>query len=382
LPSSTTPIGNPAVKAHGHSVLALEQKNSRSTSLSLALYGSLAAWNPLSYTTLRRLFLEFRPNVVHVHNVVPKLTPAVYHAAQAAGSVVVQTLHNYRLICPSGILYRNGQVCEACLGLTIKWPSITNSCYRGSAAQSAAISTMLTVNSAIGTYRNAIDLYIAPTGFVKRKHVEAGFPEDKIIVKPHFLMTAPCVGAGEGDFALYVGRLSEEKGLRVLLRTWRDYDIPIKLRIVGDGPLRNEVKALAADNGRVIYDGALDWDRAQRAMASAKILVVPSLWYETFGLVVMEALSVGTPVIASAIGALSEMVHEGNGGTLFEPGNPEALAKALKAVLDDATGLKERRKRARRFFESHYSSESNYEQMMHAYEQALAAKQAAQGESA
>ncbi len=238
-------------------------------------------WNGDSYRRIREVISRFRPEVVHCHNTFPIVSPAAYYAARAERVPVVQTVQNYRLICPAATLLRKGRVCEDCVGHFVPYSGVLHSCYRGSRAASAAVASMLTAHRLIGTWRKAVESYIAPTEFLKSKLVQGGLPAHKVAVKPNFLPSDPGPGPGDGGYALFVGRLSPEKGLATLLRAWRELqDLP--LRIAGDGPLRDFVTAQAKALPNVSVLGFQERSEVIKLVKAAALLVVPSEWYEGF----------------------------------------------------------------------------------------------------
>lgn len=212
-------------------------------------------WNRSAASEIADRVRKHRAQVVHFHNTFPLLSPAVYSAAQGAGAAVVQTLHNYRLICPAATLFRDGKPCEKCLG-RLPLPGVVHGCYRGSRAATAVAAAMLGVHRALGTYADQIDAYIALTNFARDKFVEAGFDGGKIHVKPNFLDPDPGEGSGDGGFALFVGRLSEEKGIRPMLEAWKTAGKTIPLKICGDGPLADCVQQAAASEPSIQWLGA------------------------------------------------------------------------------------------------------------------------------
>jgi len=322
-------------------------------------------WNSDSYDALRRAAREHRAEVVHFHNTFPLISPAGYKAARDEGAAVVQTLHNYRLLCPTATFYRDGKVCEDCLG-RIPWPGVMHKCYRENRAASAAVASMLTVHRARGTWQHAIDRYIALTEFSRRKFIEGGLPADKIIVKPNFVHPDPGIGAGGGGFALFVGRLTDEKGVRTLLRAWQEHRPALPLRILGDGPLRDEVAAASGDSG-IEYLGRRPLAEVLAALAQAEVLVFPSRWYEGLPRTIVEAYAKGTPVVASRLGSMTELVEEGSTGRLFSAGDAAELADAMR----DGSQFRSMRAAARKRYEMCYTADQNHSMLIAAYKTAI-----------
>ena len=358
------------LEAHGHAVTRYAVHNDAVDGMGRLALAKATVWNGEQYRELRALFREVRPDVVHVHNTLPLVSPAVYYAAQAEGAAVVQTLHNYRLSCVNGLLFRDGHVCEDCLGRLAPWPGVLHGCYRGSRAASAAVAAMVGYHKLRGTYREQVDAYIALTDFAREKFVAAGLPAQKLVVKPNFVDPDPGVGGGRGGYALFVGRLSEEKGLGTLLAAWQRVGARLPLRIVGDGPLAARV-AEAAEGGQVTWLGRQERESVLALMREATVLVFPSVWYEGFPMTLAEAMATGTPVLASDIGGIAELVEHGRTGLLFAPGDPEALADAVVWAISHPTELAAMRRAARAEYEAKYTAEANYRQLMAIYKRAL-----------
>jgi glycosyltransferase involved in cell wall biosynthesis len=344
---------------------------------SLDLAGRLVAgltivWNHAAYWRVRRLIRAFRPDVVSVHNVMPQLSPSIYYAARAEGVPVVQTLHNFRLMCPAGTLMRNGGVCRSCLGKSFALPGIRHACYRKSRLATAAVAAMSGVHNVAKTWRDVVTMYIALTEFSKRLFIGHGLPANRIAIKPNFVLEDPGVGSA-GEAALFVGRLSEEKGLTVLMRAWKLLSSPPTLQIVGDGPMRDEVQRYCRENAKIRWLGWRPPGEVASLMSTARVLIVPSIWYETFGRTVIEAFATGLPVVASALGSLAELVDHGRTGLLFRPGEAEDLAAKIDWALSHPTELASMRKEARAEYEDKYTAERNYETLMGIYQRAIRA---------
>jgi glycosyltransferase involved in cell wall biosynthesis len=328
-------------------------------------------WNKAAYRELRSLFRREKPQVVHFHNTFPLVSPAAYYAARAEGVSVVQTLHNYRLLCPNALFFRGGSVCEDCLGRFVPWPGVVHRCYRGSFAASSAVVSMLTVHRALGTWSHMVDVYIALTEFAKRKFIEAGLPAEKIVVKPNFVYPDPGVGEGKGGYALFVGRLSTEKGLDTLLAAWERVGEKLPLRIVGDGPLTGKVSEAARRLKGVEWLGRRPREEVLALMKDASFLIFPSVCYEGFPMTIAEAYAVGLPVLASNLGGMSSLVDSGRTGFHFRPGDPEDLVAKVEWALSHPEELAAMRKESRAEYEAKYTAERNYQVLIDIYEKAL-----------
>ena len=328
-------------------------------------------WSRPAHHELRALVRAERPDVVHFHNTFPLISPAAYYAVRAEKVPVIQTLHNFRLLCPNALFFRDGKVCEDCLGKSIPWPGVVHKCYRGSRAASATVAAMTATHRALGTWRHAVDRYIALTEFGRQKFIEGGLPADRIEVKANFVYPDPGPAAGAGRYAVYVGRLSAEKGIDTLLSAWRQLGGAVPLKIVGTGPLAESVAA--AQDAGIECLGAQPLDAVYELIGGAEFLVLPSQCYENFPRVVVEAFAKGTPVIASDLGAMARVVDHGRTGLRFPPGDAVGLAAQVRRLLGDPSERLRMRGEARREYEAKYTAESNYRQLMAIYEQALRA---------
>jgi len=360
------------LRRHGNEMVEYIEDNQRINGMNRFAVASRAIWSCSSQSKLNQILQDTRPNAVHFHNTFLLISPSAYYACQKFAVPVVQTLHNYRLLCPAGTFYRNGHICEDCLGKTPPWPGILHACYRDSRAETAVVSTMLTIHRWIRTWREQVDVYVALTEFARKKFIEGGLPSEKIVVKPNFVHPDPGIREEKGLYALFVGRLSSEKGLRTLLWAWQ-YLQKIPLKIVGDGPLMEEVSAYVKTHKLewVELIGRCNHEEVLELMKGARYLVLPSECYETFGLVAVEAFACGVPVIASRLGAMAEIVDDGRTGLHFEPGNSEDLAAKVEWAWTHPEAMSEMGREARREYEEKYTAEKNYKMLLDIYERAL-----------
>lgn len=352
------------LRDHGHPVELFERSSEALSSSPLVMAKELV-WNGSVQRELADALARFEPDVVHVHNTFPLISPAAYWAADAARVPVVQTLHNFRLMCLNAMFLRDGKVCEDCMG-QLPWRGVARACYRGSRSASAALAGMLTLHRGLGTYRNKVARHIALNEFCRDKFIEGGLPAECVVVKPNFVdfelpQALPRAGL------LFVGRLSAEKGLATLAEAIAMLPA-VQLRVAGDGPEAGLLDGVAG----VTRLGSLPSEAVRHEMNRAAALVVPSIWYETFGLVVIEAFACGTPVIVSRIGALARLVREGETGLLFEPGNPRDLADKIAWAQANSERMAEMGRNARAQYEAEFSAEVNYLRLMEIYGDAIA----------
>ena len=361
------------LESRGHDVVRFVMHNNAIHDMSGWSAARKTLWNRDSYRRVSELILEFRPEVMHCTNTFPLMSPAVYSAARRNGVPVVQALRNYRLLCPNALLFRDQRVCETCLGKAFSWPAIVHACYRESRVASAVVTLQNGVQRLFGTWTRAVDRYFAPTEFTRRKFIESGFPAARFSVKPNFVFPDPGPCLEKGDYAVFVGRLTLEKGIETLLAAWQALPRNVPLKVIGEGPLSGRVRQAAAEDARIIALGQLSAQEVLEVIGRAKLLVMPSLWYETFGRVIIEAFSRGTPVLASRLGAMSEIVTDGETGVLFEPGSSHDLVAQAVALFDNQNRLLKMGECARRDFELRFSADRNYEILMGIYVAAGAA---------
>lgn len=363
-----------ALQAHGEDVRVYTLHNRRIASMGKLSLATATIWNRQVAGELTDLLDEFAPDLVHCHNTFPLISPAVYTAARRRGIPVVQTLHNFRLLCLNGLFLRDGRPCEDCMGHAVAWPGVVHRCYRQSRQASAVVAAMLGVHRLRGTWRTDVDTYVSLSEFARAKFVAGGLPADRIVVKPNFLQHDPGVGSHEGGFALYVGRLSPEKGIGTLVRLWGQLSLGLPLRVIGGGPLES-LAAEAPPN--VEWLGWQPRERVLAAMRDATFLVFPTEWYEGFPMVLLEAMATGLPVIASQRGSLPEIVREGTSGVLVPPGDSENWTKALNWAIGQPRQLAALGQGGRLEFEAHYSAEVGYRLLAEVYQQTLERKRSA-----
>ena len=352
------------LEAHGHTVVRLSEHNDNIGSNGFKIAGQ-TLWNQASLRRVRQAVAEHRPDLIHAHNTFPLLSPSVYFAGREANVAVVQTLHNYRLLCSNANLMRDAVPCEECLHQRSVLPAILHACYRSSRPATTAVVTMLAAHRAAGTWQRRVDCYIALSSFSKAKFVEGGFPSDRIAVKQNFVEICSASPTAHVPFALFAGRLAEEKGIRTLLSAWQS-QLPLPLAIAGDGPLRtlpwpSQVRPLGHQSSQGVTD----------LMAAATVLIFPSTCYETSPLTILEAFACGLPVIASDLGVMRELVDHGRTGLLFRPGDPADLARTVRWAFDHPAALAAMRVEARREYEAKYTPERNYTMLMDIYRAAM-----------
>ncbi|HWG57722.1 MAG TPA: glycosyltransferase [Candidatus Acidoferrales bacterium] len=335
-------------------------------------------WSAQSYAALSKLLARERPDIAHFHNTFPLISPAGYYACANAGVPVVQTLHNYRLLCPAATCFRNGAVCELCLKRPLPWPGVMHACYRNSRLQTAVAAAMLATHRCLKTWQQKVKMYIALSEFSRNKFVEAGLRPDCVRVKPNFVSDPGRPDSRQKQssrqYALYVGRLAPEKGIHDALFAWRMSKLDIPLLIAGDGPLREDVRqSIAAQGSRKIeYLACVSPAAVTTLMRDAHFLIFPSNWYECFPLTIVEAFACGLPVIGSRLGALAEIIRDGSTGLLFTPTDTSDLSAKIDWAWTHPAELAQMGRAARAEYVAKYAPERNYEQLMDIYHAVLA----------
>jgi len=356
------------LRSHGHDVSLYQASNDQVNGKNpLVLFGN-TIWNRQMYRELDERMRREKPALIHIHNTFPVISPAVYYAARDNHIPAVQTLHNFRMLCPRATLFRDGHVCEDCLGKAIPWPGVAHACYRDSRLTTAATAAMLATHNFKQTWSKAVSAYIALTDFARSKFVEGGFPPEKIFVKPNFLQSDPGLGEGRGKYALFVGRFVPEKGIVTLLEAWRKIGRELPLQIAGDGPLASVVEKTIGELENVTWLKWLPRAEIQQRMKDASVLILPSTWYEGFPMIIAEAFAVGLPVIASNLGSMGSIVDHHRTGLHFEAGSAAGLAEAVRWWIAHPAEVALMRMQARQEYEAKYTAKRNYALMMSIYE--------------
>ena len=361
------------LESYGNTVFKYIQNNNNIDLTSKLKLGIRTIWSNQDYRNLRFEIKEKKPDIVHVQNFFPLISPAVYYAAKQEGVPVVQSLRNYRFKCLNGYLFRNRSICENCLHKSIPISGLVNKCYRDNSAASFAVASMLTIHRVMQTWNKMVDSYIALTEFAKQKFIEGGLPAEKITLKPNFVYD-PGIGDGSDDFMLYVGRLSPEKGINTLLEAWKTLGKVIPLKIVGEGSLREKVEQMTNEFTGLEYLGRKPISEVYKLMGKSKALIFPSQWYEGLPRTIIESFATGTPVIASNLGSMSNLIEHQRTGLHFPPGSYQGLIEQVNWIIHNPHQWKHMRKQARLEFKSKYTAETNYQQLMQIYSQLSAKK--------
>ncbi|MGA1984583.1 MAG: glycosyltransferase family 4 protein [Acidobacteriaceae bacterium] len=404
------------LREHGHAVELLEADNRTIVGTVAKIAAAGRAFHSFSASErMRELVRRFRPDVVHVHNWFPLLSPGIIGAARAGwgerqmrgslrsalkrfgrddashfvlgrddgrlseaaeasvempaareGVPVVQTLHNYRMFCANGVMYRDGKICEECAGKMLPTGAVQHACYAGSRVGSAVVTAAFAYHRLARTW-DGVAKFIAVSEVQRELLVHGGMRAEQIVVKPNFVKDSGGPGDGKGGYALFVGRLIPEKGIRTVLEAWASGAVRAPLKIMGDGPLADEVRQRATRLPRVQYLGQQTNCEVRAAMAGAKYLIFASEWYEPFALTIVEALAQGTPVLAADLASVHELVHVGKTGMRFRVGDAADLAAKAATLTADEAAYRDMRRRCRALYEERYTDGANYRMLMGIY---------------
>jgi glycosyltransferase involved in cell wall biosynthesis len=329
-------------------------------------------WSSKTRHEVAAILDRARPDIVHVHNTFMRITPSIYSACAERGIPVVQTLHNFRLLCPGGNFFRHGVICRECVDHNLL-QSVRHACFRDSRGATAAVALMLAFHRTLETYEKSVACFITLTKFAKQEFVAAGFPPEKFVVKPNFADEDPQQRTEKGEYALFVGRLMENKGPRILLNAWKRLCGRYPLHIVGDGPDRESLEAEARESRllEVSFRGRISREAVIQAIKGARFIIVPSVLYEGFPMCIVESFACGTPVLCSRLGGLAEIVEDHVTGLHFKPGDAGDLARTMEWAWNHPSELERMGHAARAEYETKYTAEKNYLHLMHIYEQVL-----------
>jgi glycosyltransferase involved in cell wall biosynthesis len=355
------------LREHGHTVQAYRRHNQELLEHPGMATAAGALWSRRATREIELLINGKAPDLIHVHNTFPLISPAFFWMAARRKIPLVQTLHNFRLLCPQAMLLRESKVCMDCVG-KLPWRAITRRCYRDSSSQSAVVASMLGVHRLLGTYQKRVTQFIALNTFCRDKFIAGGLPPERLRIKPHFVQPPP-INASPRRGAMFVGRMAPEKGL-ALLADSMPADLREGLRIVGSGPL----EAMVRERFGHAFLGARTHDEIMRMLQGAAFLVAPSISYETFGMNVVEAFACATPVIASGHGAYAELISDGMTGLLFTPGDAQELGDKIRWALANPVAMRRMGIAARIEYEARYTPQRNYQLMMDIYEHAIRSK--------
>ncbi|WP_306328741.1 glycosyltransferase [Streptomyces venezuelae] len=367
------------LRAAGHRVDLFERRSDDIAARSLlgkVAVPLLVPWNPAVRTELAARLRAERPDVVHVHNVFPLLSPAVLAACADAGVPVVATLHNYTQVCPPGTLHRDGRQCTECVGSATSLPAVRHGCYRNSRLATVPLAVSLTVNRR--RWWSGVERFFCISGAQRDVLVRSGMPAERLAVKHNFVPDPGTRRTGPGEQLLFLGRLAEAKGIRLLMAAWDELaatgGVGVPLVIAGAGPLEPEVNAWAAGREDVRLAGLWDPEECRRGLARSVAVLAPSLAMETFGLVVAEAMAAGVPAVAAGHGAFVELVEDGVTGLLHRPGDAASLASRIRRIAGDRDRNGAMGRAARLRYEQGFSPAVGLDRLVEGYRAAIAGR--------
>lgn len=354
------------LRRQGHEVCAYRRDNAELENISRIKAGLSTLWSRQTVEDVRRLHARFRPQLIHSHNTFPLISPSLYAVARELHVPVVQTLHNFRLICPQAMLLRDGHSCTDCVG-RLPWRGVVRRCYRRSFAQTAATAAMLSVHRVAGTWRRDVQRYIVVSQACRDLLAIGGLPIEKLRVKPNFVEPSGVPDWTQRTGGVFIGRLSQEKGVAALIEALQQVT-GLSIDVYGDGPMRDMVDRTLG----LRYHGFRSPEVLRERVRRAAYVLVPSTGIESFGLVAIEAFACGTPVIASALGGLREIVTHGHDGLLVPPGDASALASALRHAESHPDDMMRMGMNAYQSYLARYTPERNYAMLMQIYHEAIA----------
>lgn len=359
------------LRENGHHVDLLEKDNKEIFRQRLFRTAINSIWSNETYLQVRTMLSRENYDVVHIQNFFPLVSPSVYYAAGSVGVPVIQALRNYRLLCLNGLFFREGKVCEDCVGLLFPIPGVYHSCYRQNRLASISVAAMLFSHRLLRTWQKQVTVYYTPTNFARQKILALGIAPEKVMVKPNFVKDPGELSSFEKSFMLLVSRLTPEKGVLTVLKAWQRYKLNIPLKIVGSGSLEREVREFCSDNPHVEYLGRANLDEVISLMKKCYMSIFCSELYETFGRTVIESFSCGRAVIATDIGTMDEIIRGGYNGVKFQAGDSHDLAQKVQWAWLNPDRVYEMGKNARKEYEDKYTPEINYDILMRIYQKAF-----------
>jgi glycosyltransferase involved in cell wall biosynthesis len=356
--------------SRGHDVRKFIRRNDEFSGLQTIAVARGAIWNRSAAGELADLVRDEGVDVVHFHNWLPQISQGAFHAARKAGAAIVQTLHNYRITCANGLFFRDGAICEECIGKAVGWPAVVHGCYRNSRIQTVPVVAALATHRALKTNERAVDATIVLSEFARAKLIASGLDPQRVYLKPNFVAPDPGEGSGGGGYIAYVGRLTQDKGIGTLIDAWNSADDLPSLKIAGPGPLSDFVDAAARANPLIEFLGLVPPSDIQGILGGASFSIIPSMWYEGFPKAIVESFAVGTPVIAAEIGSLTELIDPSRTGFLFESGNAASLSQTVRDAAS-ASNIPDMRRAARQEYLERYGIDQNYDILMDIYGSAI-----------
>lgn len=358
---------------NGYEVITYEKHNDcldNTSNLKKIVAGTEFIWSKQAFREITAIIDLHKPDIAHFHNIFPQISTSAYLACKKKGVPVVQTLHNFRYICPAGLLQRNNKPCEECIEKSIV-SSLLHRCYRNSLLATLPMAAMIIFNRLTGNFKNNVDSYIALTNFAKSRFVAAGLPKHKISIKPNFINQTEQQEIVIGDYVVFIGRLTQEKGVATLVEACKQTrNIPLK--IVGDGELRQKLESVCIEYDlNIEFLGYRDKETVMSLIKNSRFLVLPSECYEGFPVTIAEAYACGKPVLGSKIGSLDELIVEKVTGRKFVFGSADSLAEIMQNMWLDINRIKTMSENAYTAFDTLYNPKINLQLLADIYTNAI-----------
>lgn len=360
---------------HAHDVIRFNLFNDEfdaSNAIKKLLIGLQIPWSISAFRMIEKVLSKECPDIVHIHNFFPLLSPSIYYAIHSKGIPIVQTLHDFRFLCPMAFFMRNGFICEECKGGSFL-RSIKYGCFKNSKVQTIPVALMLKIHYMLNTFKNKIDAYICLTESQRKIFLDAGFDRNKLFLKPNLIDDTFTAGENKkGNYVIFIGRIGVEKGLGTIIEAWK-YLPDVPLKIIGDGPDAEKFNSLALNLNikNIDFLGYRPHNECMKILNKARFLVMPSICYETFGLTIVEAFSYFKPVIVSNMGAMADIVKDKITGLLFTPKNAKELANKITWLWNNSEECMKMGQNARTEYEAKYTPEKNYEMLMGIYQKTI-----------
>ncbi len=351
------------LRSRGHQVEVEYWDNHDLTAWKLVKTGLNCAGSQESKKRAAAILQKNQPDLCHVHNFFPQITPTVYDACIEARVPVVQTLHNYRILCANALFLRAGRPCELCLTGSV-WNGVVHACYRNSTLATIPVANMIQTQRKKDAWNQRVNHFVALTEFAREKFLQGGLRPEKVSLRRNYSEDLG-LGSQSGGYAIYLGRVSAEKGLITLVNSWQE-NYP-QLKIVGDG----DIPLPLADKKNIEVIKRLPRNEALQLLKGARFSILPTECYEGgTPSALIESLCVGTPILASRIGGIPEVIQDGVAGYLFSPGSVESLQKAVEGFLANSGQEIEFRRRARLVYAEHFTLDRAYADLMSIYQKA------------
>ena len=359
------------LRENGHEVIEYTRSNDelKKSKLKLLLLPFTTIWSFKTYFEIKKLIKEHKIDIVHCHNTFPLISPSVYYAAISENIPVVQTIHNFRFLCPCGVFYRNGKICEECVEKNSFIPALRYKCYRNSKIQTLVVAIMLNIHRKLGTYKKINYIFLTEFNRQKFKNL-IDINGENIFIKPNFVNTSLNLTPRNNDEKIFVfaSRLEENKGIKFLLKKWKEFPKNYKLHIYGSGILEKFVENEVSNNENIKFYGFRPYSDVFKDLKNAIAMIFPSLWYEGFPMIIAESMSIGCPVISSNIGNEGDIVLKSKGGVVFNPKDKNGLENAVEEVIENNLFY---RRNAIKYYEEFLSKDKNYKKQDEIYQKVM-----------